>query len=163
MLNCEIIGETTQTFFRSVDKNFANLSFETKCQGTHEEFFLLDSTDERKRLEHRRARFEHETFFILSAFYTWHRLFVTRQTLTRLNWWKRAGFICTAINFGNTCNDNAENANIYEERKNTQRERERRVRFYVWFKHWKWNDFIRLILITFVYFGYMWICVRDLL
>lgn len=72
-----------------------------------------------------RGGFEHETFFILSAFYTWHRLFVTRQTLTRLNWWKRAGFICTAINFGNTCNDNAENANIYEERKNIQREREK--------------------------------------
>lgn len=129
---------------------------------THEELFLLDSTDERKRLEQRRTRFEHETFFILSAFYTWHRLFVTRQTLTRLNWWKRAGFICTAINFGNTCNDNAENANIYEERKNIQREREkeRRERFCVWFKHWKWNDFIRLALITFVYFVYMNICAR---
>lgn len=47
-----MIGETQlKYFFYLVDKTFANLSFETKCQDTHEKLFLLDSTDERKRLE----------------------------------------------------------------------------------------------------------------
>lgn len=83
MLNCQVIREITRMFLRPVDKNFANLSFETKCQDTHEELFLFDSIDRRKRLKCRRTRFEHgETFFILSAFTL---DIVTRQTLTRLN------------------------------------------------------------------------------